>query len=384
MASFYLKDGLTYTAAKGNATDYAITAEDFVFAFRRLFRAETNSPYAVEFAALENSAAVLAGQMPESALGVTASGPLTLVFHLSSADDNFLEKLTLPGAMPCDEEFFNSTRGTYGLNASSSLSSGSFYIYNWTASGLFLRRAPSGSLIDSLRLVQNTNSAGQSAAELIANEKCSAAPDDTAAPTTLTSLSYSDTTWSLLFNCSSVFASTELRQALASAARGAAEVPDGGLYAAANGLVPDGLTVDGMNYRDTAGDVTPAAVDALPHGAADADHLRLQQGQPDGARRFRRDQRRRGDQRRVAKGVFPLLLRRGSGRGDLCETAGRGGLHHRLGPHQRRGRQCVQHAEPVHRSGRRPDRLCRFPVCHPAAGQHPGHRKLPLPPAGRL
>ena len=353
--TFYLKDGLTYTAAKGNATDYAITAEDFVFAFRRLFRAETNSPYAVEFAALENSAAVLAGQMPESALGVTASGPLTLVFHLSSADDNFLEKLTLPGAMPCDEEFFNSTRGTYGLNASSTLSSGSFYIYNWTASGLFLRRAPSGSLIDSLRLVQNTNSAGQSAAELIANEKCSAAPDDTAAPTTLTFLSYSDTTWSLLFNCSSVFASTELRQALASAARGAAEVPDGGLYAA-----------------------------ALPHGAADADHLRLQQGQPDGACRFRRDQRRRGDQWRVAKGVFPLLLRRGGGRGDLCETAGRGGLHHRLGPHQRRGRQCVQHAEPVHRRGRRPDRLCRFPVCHPAAGQHPGHRKLPLPPAGRL
>ena len=260
--TFTLKDGLRYAAAKGAATEYDITAEDFVFAFRRLFRAETNSPYAVEFAALENSAAVLAGQMPENALGVTASGPLTLVFHLSSADDNFLEKLTLPGAMPCDEEFFNSTRGTYGLNASSTLSSGSFYIYNWTASGLFLRRAPSGNLIDSLRLVQNTNSAGQSAAELIANEKCSAAPDDTAAPTTLTSLSYSDTTWSLLFNCSSVFASTELRQALASAARGAAEVPDGGLYAAANGLVPDGLAVDGMNYRDTAGDVTPAAVDA--------------------------------------------------------------------------------------------------------------------------
>ena len=65
--TFYLKDGLTYTAAKGNATDYAITAEDFVFAFRRLFRAETNSPYAVEFAALENSAAVLAGQMRECA-----------------------------------------------------------------------------------------------------------------------------------------------------------------------------------------------------------------------------------------------------------------------------------------------------------------------------
>ena len=260
--TFQIKDGLTYKAVKGASTDHTITAEDFVFAFRRIFQPQTNSPYAVEFAALENSAAVLADTADASTLGVSAAGPLTLVFRLSEKDDNFLAKLTLPGAMPCDEGFFNSTRGTYGLNASSTLSSGSFYIYNWTASGLFLRRAPSGSLIDSLRLVQNTNSAGQSAAELIDNEKCSAAPDDTAAPTTLTSLSYSDTTWSLLFNCSSVFASTELRQALASAARGAAEVPDGGLYAAANGLVPDGLTVDGMNYRDTAGDVTPAAMDA--------------------------------------------------------------------------------------------------------------------------
>ena len=260
--TFTLKSGLTYTTTKGAATDYAITAEDFVFAFRRMFRADTASPYAVEFSAIENSAAVLAGQLPETALGVQARGDATLVFCLSEPDENFLSKLTLPVAMPCDEDFFCSTRGTYGLSAASTLSSGSFYIYNWTASGLFLRRAPSGSLIDSLRLVQNTNSAGQSAAELIANEKCSAAPDAPAASPTLTSLSYSDTSWSLLFNCSSVFASTELRQALASAARGAAEVPDGGLYAAANGLVPDGLTVDGMNYRDTAGDVTPAAVDA--------------------------------------------------------------------------------------------------------------------------
>ena len=186
--TFYLKDGLTYTAAKGNATDYAITAEDFVFAFRRLFRAETNSPYAVEFAALENSAAVLAGQMPESALGVTASGPLTLVFHLSSADDNFLEKLTLPGAMPCDEEFFNSTRGTYGLNASSTLSSGSFYIYNWTASGLFLHRSAASPLVNNLRLVQNTSNTDKSAAQLIADEKCSAALDDTAEATSLQSV----------------------------------------------------------------------------------------------------------------------------------------------------------------------------------------------------
>ena len=176
--TFYLKDGLTYTAAKGNATDYAITAEDFVFAFRRLFRAETNSPYTVEFAALENSAAVLAGQMPASALGVSAPEPLQLVFRLSTPDETFLSKLTLPGAMPCDEAFFDSTRGTYGLTSASTLSSGHFYLYNWTSSGLFLRRAASGNQIDSLRLVENTTSSGQSAEELINNEKCTAALDD--------------------------------------------------------------------------------------------------------------------------------------------------------------------------------------------------------------
>ena len=256
--TFYLKDGLTYTASKGDPSDYAITAEDFVFAFQRMFLPGTNSPYAVEFSALENSAAVLAGQKPASALGVTAAEPLKLVFRLSSPDETFLSKLTLPGAMPCDEAFFDSTRGTYGLTSASTLSSGHFYLYNWTSSGLFLRRAASGNQIDSLRLVENTTSSGQSAEELINNEKCTAALDDSGTPTSLQSVSYSDTTWALLFNCDSIFASTELRQALGSAAASAVEVPGGGLFAEAKGLIPDGLTVDGIDYRQTAGDVRPA------------------------------------------------------------------------------------------------------------------------------
>ena len=260
--TFYLKDGLTYTASKGDPSDYAITAEDFVFAFQRMFLPGTNSPYAVEFSALENSAAVLAGQKPASALGVTAAEPLKLVFRLSSPDETFLSKLTLPGAMPCDEAFFDSTRGTYGLTSASTLSSGHFYLYNWTSSGLFLRRAASGNQIDSLRLVENTTSSGQSAEELINNEKCTAALDDSGTPTSLQSVSYSDTTWALLFNCDSIFASTELRQALGSAAASAVEVPGGGLFAEAKGLIPDGLTVDGIDYRDAAGDLLPTIPDA--------------------------------------------------------------------------------------------------------------------------
>jgi ABC-type oligopeptide transport system substrate-binding subunit len=258
--TFQIKPGLTYRATKGAATEYAITAEDFVFAFRRMFRRATASPYAADFACIANSAAVLAGELPESALGVKAKDELTLVFSLSTADESFLSKLTLPGAMPCDEEFFTSTKGTYGLSTATTLSSGSFYIYSWTASGLFLRRSAETPLVDNLRLVQNTTSTSSTPEQLILNERCSAALDDSAAATTLPSVSYSDTTWCLLFNCSGVFANTSLRQALA------AEVlssdlddllPASSLYSTVQGLVPAGVTVDGLDYRTAAGSALP-------------------------------------------------------------------------------------------------------------------------------
>ena len=254
--TFTLKDGLTYAAAKGAATEYDITAEDFVFAFRRIFHAETASPYAVEFSAIQNSAAVLAGLADERSLGVSANGALTLVFRLSERDDNFLAKLAMPGAAPCDEAFFESTRGTYGLTAKTTLASGSFYLYNWTTNGLFLRRTVESPLVGSLRLVQDTSGSGKSAAQLIADGKCSAALDESGEATSLQTVSYSDTTWALLFNAAegSVFQNQQLRQALAGIARENATVPSGGLYAAAKGLVPEGLTVDGLDYRDAAGD----------------------------------------------------------------------------------------------------------------------------------
>ena len=261
--TFTLKDGLTYAAVKGAATEYAITAEDFVFAFRRIFRASTASPYAVEFAAIQNSAAVLAGQAEESSLGVSASGAQTLVFRLSEKDENFLAKLTLPGAAPCDEAFFKSTRGTYGLTAKTTLASGSFYLYNWTANGLFLRRTAESPLIDSLRLVQDTSGTDKDAAQRITDGKCSAALDESGSSTRLRSVDYSDTTWALLFNAAegSVFQNEQLRQALAGIARENATVPTSGLYTAAKGLVPEGLTVDGLDYRAAAGDPVPTIQD---------------------------------------------------------------------------------------------------------------------------
>src|SRR5699024_6690746 len=111
--------------------------------------------------------------------------------------------------------------------------------------------------VDSLRLVQNTGSAA-SAEDLILNERCTAALDDTDAPTQLRAVSYSDTPWCLLFNTEQpALGRALLRHALAAAASQASLPVDEGLYAPAEGLVPDGLAVGGIDYPAAAAHPSP-------------------------------------------------------------------------------------------------------------------------------
>ena len=59
-----------------------------------------------------------------------------------------------------------------------------------------------------------------------------------------------------------MFAVASLRQALAGIALQNLSVPSSGLFTEVTGLVPDGLTVDGIGYRDAAGDLLPTIPDA--------------------------------------------------------------------------------------------------------------------------
>ena len=107
--TFYLKDGLTYTASKGDPSDYAITAETSSSRSSGCSSPAPTPP--TPWSSLPREQRRRSGRSePASALGVTAAEPLKLVFRLSSPDETFLSKLTLPGAMPCDEAFFDSTR----------------------------------------------------------------------------------------------------------------------------------------------------------------------------------------------------------------------------------------------------------------------------------
>ncbi len=140
------EDGLTYTftlktsywstvSVRGEQTGFEepvmVTAQDFLFGIRRTADPTTNSPHAKWLLNIQNAPAVLAGEMPLSALGVKAVDEQTLVITLSEADSGFLKTLATPAFMPCNREFFAYTGGRYGLEKRYTLSNGAFYVSGW-------------------------------------------------------------------------------------------------------------------------------------------------------------------------------------------------------------------------------------------------------------
>lgn len=135
-------DGLKYTfELRDNCYWYSkdfeegeevkVTAKDFVFAFQRIFNPQMQSPYRNDFSCLKNAAAIINGEMGYTNIGVTAISDFKLVIELDYPNANFLTLLTTPPAIPCNEEFFYSTKGRYGLDKESVISNGSFYLTEW-------------------------------------------------------------------------------------------------------------------------------------------------------------------------------------------------------------------------------------------------------------
>lgn len=79
-------DGLTWTFHLRNALwsdGVPVTANDFVFALRRLLDPQTASEYASNMYVIKNAEAVNNGKLPLTALGVEAPDPRTLVIRLN-------------------------------------------------------------------------------------------------------------------------------------------------------------------------------------------------------------------------------------------------------------------------------------------------------------
>ncbi len=127
--TFTIHEGMVWKGANGFTAE--VTADDFVYAFRRIFDPDMQSPYREEFSALKNSEAVYSGIMSPADLGVRAADKRTVIFTLDYPVSDFLYLLSTAAAMPCCEEFFLSTGGRYGLSAEYTAGNGAFTLTEW-------------------------------------------------------------------------------------------------------------------------------------------------------------------------------------------------------------------------------------------------------------
>lgn len=128
--TFTLKDNCFWYSADG--TESAVTAHDFVYAFKRIFNPVTRSPYKEKFSFIQNGQKIIDGEEDYSKLGVYAVNNTKLVFNLDKPQSEFLYLLTTAPAMPCNKQFFENTKARYGLDDESVISNGPFYMTQWS------------------------------------------------------------------------------------------------------------------------------------------------------------------------------------------------------------------------------------------------------------
>ena len=110
---------------------FPVTADDYVFAMRRVLDPRMKSPYANDFSCIKDARLILSGLIEPEEAEIYAVDKKTLVVVLENPDTEFLYLMSTPAAYPCNKEFFDSTKGRYGLDDRSVMSNGAFFVRQW-------------------------------------------------------------------------------------------------------------------------------------------------------------------------------------------------------------------------------------------------------------
>lgn len=280
------EDGLTYTFKLREGTEWycptvlkteygeefykrfseeKITADDFVFACRRTVMPETNSSHAHRLFVIENALEINSGKLSPEKLGVTAPDANTVVFRLHTPCADFLERLTECEFMPCNEDFFNSMGGRYGLGNKYMLCNGPFYVSAWDSESSITVKANkfyAGKYKTVPRsVVFSFDSSADSIAQKLSSASLSAAflsPDSPQPENTVTVSESINSSFGFLFNSAdSLLQSKELRLALCSCIDSSLFSLTDGNTAPQSGLIPKSCFAGGYSYREAVGNSTP-------------------------------------------------------------------------------------------------------------------------------
>ena len=130
------EDGLTYTVTLKDAkwsNGTPVTANDFVFAWRRLVDPKTASEYAFMggIAGLKNADDISAGKVSPDQLGVTAKDDKTLVIELDTPVPFFESLMAFPSFFPVNEEFYNKCGDKFATTVDTILCNGAFKVTSY-------------------------------------------------------------------------------------------------------------------------------------------------------------------------------------------------------------------------------------------------------------
>lgn len=129
------EDGKKYTFylrkdAKWSNGD-SVTANDFMFAWKRAVSPETASQYAYMLFYVKNAKEINKGTMPLDTLGLKIINDYTLEVELEQPIPYFLQLLTLPIYLPQHESFLKEQGKNYGLEPSNLIYNGPFVLEKW-------------------------------------------------------------------------------------------------------------------------------------------------------------------------------------------------------------------------------------------------------------
>lgn len=280
-------DGLTYTftlrkdlswrvttpakktlGEKADDFDTRVLAKDFVFALQRALSGETLCPFANSLLCIKNASKVLSGELEKEKLGVKAKDDFTLVIKLQKKDADFLDALTSPACMPCNEEFFNLTKGRYGLSTEYLIYNGPFYISNWAEkTAISCRRNDSfhslgeeniSSEVKPYSIYFSFNNEQETRDDKLENKTYTLAPLSEAQAMQYTEdkhikiRAFDSAVTSIIFNCADEITSVpEIRKALAFAVDTSVFLEKFGKKAA-DGVIPKASTLAQSSYRSKA------------------------------------------------------------------------------------------------------------------------------------
>ncbi len=245
----------------------AVTAYDFVYGIQRALSPSTGADNVDDLFVISGARDAYYGIADVSTVGVSATNDTTLVFTLERSCPNFPKLTAGIRYMPCNQEFFKSTTGRYGLGSSYLITNGPFTFsssYAWT-DGVSIELCAYDDYNGKVKPASLTFYLGETdeisedpisaltsgTTDILELDNATQVSDAEAAGCTVSS--FTNKTTGLLFNTESTELSTRLREifvksidrdALSQALSEGEELADD--------IIPSGLTFNGDDYRSNA------------------------------------------------------------------------------------------------------------------------------------